>query len=1085
MRCRNKVLRPIEWQGCERTYCENPEDRQRLMSLTDLKEGVALPDGTLTRATKRLLQLEYFERVDVQCTPDAAGFAQVRLVVVGNHFVRRVDFIGNAQVFEDELRGKMLIRNGDILNPLSIEAKTALNLQSVAIVGLYQRYGFDNAHVTLTTEAIDEQHPYDLKLLVHIEEGLKQRVTATHFRIEPLPPPTDEEERAGLVCPKVTERAVRDVSELQNVEVFTKRAANKARNNIRAYLRRLGFANPQVGIPDPRDNVIDIAVRPGRCHLIRVFLREEAGQTRNTGFHLVTQDDDTELYESLPFAESGLFEIDDADRGRTALAGTLENRGYLFADVRLDWRPVPPVLSTQVETAITYYVTTGFVSQIRGIQFPGKGDLDEDQMKGVISTKAYDLLNTGGFLQVDQLLADLESLKQFYVAAGYYHFHYPFVLPTDVTPTADHTRTVTVTPEGTTFEYRFKDRGFRIKRPPDEDFIYVEIPVEPGQRTHIGQLNLVGVQALTPADVLENFDLKAGEVVSYDLLSQAVAQVERRYKNTGYFRARVTPLCTGHSPDHAEMPCTFEGMQSQTVDVRLVVEEGERVEIGEVFVRGNFETDTAVILRDMPKAGSAYSAEALFESQRRLRNLGLFSQVTFDYVGEDETPPRQRLGVVVEVSENAFRWMEYAAGVQTISRYHINERTVPPLLDGAGQATASGDRAAGAYNQGMTLNLPNLLLTGEAAWVNRNFLHSGKQLRIPLKLGLARSPTCGPGTVACEDQNVLDTLRLISFTPTYTDSRLFGSDVTLTLTAPYFVHDYASGVVDLDRTGALAQLARRFGKLTIALAMDAGFIRTRALNISTPPDGFTLKPQYQVNPTATWDRTDSPINPTKGFYLASSLQYINALRQVVASPHPELIGTYQPGNYLKYELTAKGYLPLGQLILAMMAHAGGSQSLGGEGQDLPDWARYQLGGVQGLRGFADLGVREYLRDGTTKSLNGAEAVSSSDPSATSTKLGGNVVLNGSAELRFPILRETGVWGAGFWDWGGIADSFGEVYPASFRHGLGLGLRWLLSGQIPIRLDYGVAVGKRVRDIVNHAVVLDDFGALSFSVMYSF
>ena len=496
----------------------------------------------------------------------------------------------------------------------------------------------------------------------------------------------------------------------------------------------------------------------------------------------------------------------------------------------------------------------------------------------------------------------------------------------------------------------------------------------------------------------------------------------------------------------------------------------------------------------MPNSGQPFSAATLFESQRRLRNLGLFGQVTFDYIGEDESPPRQRLGVVVSVAENSFRWMEYAVGVQTINASHAKtERTVAPLLDGVGQATAAGDRAASGYNQGLTLNLPNLLLTGEAAWVNRNFLGLGKQMRVALKTGLARSPTCGDGitTIACSDQTILDTIRLLSLTPTYSDSRLFGSDVTLNLTAPYFIHDYASGVVDLDRTGALVQLARRFGKVALALAFDAGFIRTRSPSVPIPDNGFRLEPQFQISPTLTWDRTDSLLNPTRGFYLASSVQYINAYKQVVSSPDPTLIGQYQHGNYVKYEASAKGFIPFGQAaVLALLVHAGGSTQLGSESTDLPDWARFQLGGIQGLRGYADLAVKEYLADGTTKSLDkDGQAVSSNSALAARTKQGGNVIVNGSAELRFPILRETGIWGAGFWDWGAIADTPSEVYPASFRHGVGLGLRWLLSGQIPIRIDYGFAIGRRVREVANtgvqQLVTLDDFGALSFSVLYSF
>lgn len=1092
-RCLARAVGTVTWQGCEGTRCENRDERALIESLTDVRPGVIIRHGGLARGTSRMLQIGFFAEVHVDCQLDTAGRAQVRWTVVGNHFVRRVDFAGNAAVFEDELRAKLVIRPGDILNPDTLEGSHALTLQRTAIEGLYQRYGFDAAKVQLAAVPFGGGKPDELRLIVAIDEGVKQRVAATRFRLEPLAPPSDAEERAGLVCPKVSERMIREVSDLQNVEVFTHRAANKAKNNIRTYLRRLGFANPNVGIPEPKDNIVDITVRPGRCNLLQIYVRDEPGQYDKSGFHLVTPDDDQALYDALPFAESGIFEFEEADRGRNALAGVLENRGYLFADVRLDYRPVPPPIDHQVESAITYYVTTGFVSQIRGIQFPGAGKLDQDQMKSVMTTKAYDLLNTGGFLQIDQLLADLDTLRQFYMAAGYFEFGFALHLPEGVTTTTGYERNVTITPQGERYDYLYKDKGFRILRPKGEDFIYIEIPLRPGPQTHLAKLSVDGTHALAQRDVRAELGLKTGQVVSSDLVSQAVAQVDRQYKNLGFFRANIEAFCTAHAPERPEAACTFAAMRAESVDVRVHVVEGERVEIGEVFVRGNFETAVHVILRDMPASGQPFSAAALFEAQRRLRNLGLFGQVNFDYIGDDETPPRQHLAVVVQVAENAYRWMEYAVGVQTINASHsATERTVAPLLDSVGQATAAGDRATGAYNQGMTLNLPNLLLTGEAAWVNRNFLGWGKQMRVPLKIGLARSPSCGDGIIACDQQTVLDTIRLISLTPTYTDSRLFGSDITLNLTAPYFIHDYASGVVDLDRTGALVQLARRFGKVAIALAFDAGFIRTRLPSVPTPDNGFRLEPQFQISPTLTWDHTDSPLNPTRGFFLTSSVQYINAYKQVVSSPDASLIGLYEHGNYMKYEGSAKGFIPFGQVaVLAMLVHAGGSTQLGSEGSDLPDWARYQLGGVQGLRGYADLAVKEYLADGSTKSINSkGQAVSSNSPDAIATKQGGNVVINGSAELRFPILRETGIWGAGFWDWGAIADTVSEVYPASFRHGIGLGLRWLLSGQIPIRLDYGFAVGKRVREItvsgLHQTLTFDDSpGALSFSVLYSF
>ena len=104
---------------------------------------------------------------------------------------------------------------------------------------------------------------------------------------------------------------------------------------------------------------------------------------------------------------------------------------------------------------------------------------------------------------------------------------------------------------------------------------------------------------------------------------------------------------------------------------------------------------------------------------------------------------------------------------------------------------------------------------------------------------------------------------------------------------------------------------------------------------------------------------------------------------------------------------------------------------------------------------------------------------------------GNAVLNGSVELRFPLL---GSWFGGvFWDWGGIAEAWsgqgqtGVLGPRSFRHSVGGGLRYVLAGQIPVRLDYGIAIDRRCRDVGldSDQCTLDDAGNLHWSLLYAF
>ena len=57
---------------------------------------------------------------------------------------------------------------------------------------------------------------------------------------------------------------------------------------------------------------------------------------------------------------------------------------------------------------------------------------------------------------------------------------------------------------------------------------------------------------------------------------------------------------------------------------------------------------------------------------------------------------------------------------------------------------------------------------------------------------------------------------------------------------------------------------------------------------------------------------------------------------------------------------------------------------------------------------------------------------------------------GGIETRFPHSRSD--WFAAFFDFGAIAPTWREMTSDRFKTSVGGGLRWLLSGQIPLRLD---------------------------------
>jgi outer membrane protein assembly factor BamA len=210
-------------------------------------------------------------------------------------------------------------------------------------------------------------------------------------------------------------------------------------------------------------------------------------------------------------------------------------------------------------------------------------------------------------------------------------------------------------------------------------------------------------------------------------------------------------------------------------------------------------------------------------------------------------------------------------------------------------------------------------------------------------------------------------------------------------------------------------------------------------------------------PRLTWDNLDNPLNPTRGFFATGYVGYIQAV---------DATSDGQLRNFLKYESTLKAFLTIRSTVtIAMLARAGGGLPLGRDDTQLPANERFRIGGTHGLRGYIDDGIRQYDKRGRIVTLDtdgdGVDDEVASD---------GDVVVNGSLELRFPLARGAGLWGATFWDWGGIAEDWSDMHAASVRHGLGLGLRWLVANQIPVRVDYGFAVSQRCQSLI-----LDDTG----------
>lgn len=168
--------------------------------------------------------------------------------------------------------------------------------------------------------------------------------------------------------------------------------------------------------------------------------------------------------------------------------------------------------------------------------------------------------------------------------------------------------------------------------------------------------------------------------------------------------------------------------------------------------------------------------------------------------------------------------------------------------------------------------------------------------------------------------------------------------------------------------------------------------------------------------------TDNLLNPTRGF--VSILNIETSLSQLGSEV-----------DYFKTVFEMRGYKKYRDIVFAKRMRIGLIDSFGDTADlDVPIFKRFFAGGSASMRGFA------FQKLGP---LNESE-----DP------LGGNSLIIGNAEARFPLYKDFG--GVVFFDYGNVFPRSYDYKLDDLRYAAGLGFRYnTLVG--PVRVDFGYAL----------------------------
>ena len=663
---------------------------------------------------------------------------------------------------------------------------------------------------------------------------------------------------------------------------------------------------------------------------------------------------------------------------------------------------------------LIFEITEGQKTGVRQIEFVGNQAYSSYRLKDVIKTHESNFLSFLGGNDVydpDRVESDRDLIRRYYLKHGF----------ADVQVVAALT------------EYDPDKKGF-----------LVTFKIEEGQQYRVASVNFASSIATLDGNSLASFSqVYVGSLYNAEALEKSVENMQIEASRRGYAFAIVKPRGDRNFEQH-------------TVSITFSIDEGPRVYIERINIKGNTRTRDYVILREFDIAeGDAYNRALVDRSERRLKNLDFFKSVK---ISTEPGSSSDRVILNVELEEKSTGDFSVSGGYSTtdgaLAEVSVSERN---LLGRGLYAKASV--TYGQYARGITLSFvePYLLDYRVAAGLDvfyreqlpNSYISYGtktigfsprlgfgirEDLSLQLRYSLYQQTITLPSTLD-NCNNILGP----SFFPTPTYIATGGPGIS---------RDASGNPIDPTGNTQNGLYPGCLGDGESSLP-----VRQELANGST----WTSSVGY----TLSYNTLDNNKNPTDGLLIDWKQDFAGVGGDV---------------TYLKTAVDGKYYAPLAGDLVGLIHVQGGILNHVGD-QPLRMLDQFQMG-PNLVRGFAPNGIGP--RDLTFLPFTG-----------TGDAIGGTKYWGASAELQMPfwfLPKEVGLKGAVYADagslWGyqgpttwaqtgeinglvnGSPCKCGMVYDDTniVRTSVGVGLIWA-SPFGPLRFDYAIPITKGKYDVV--------------------
>lgn len=300
---------------------------------------------------------------------------------------------------------------------------------------------------------------------------------------------------------------------------------------------------------------------------------------------------------------------------------------------------VVPLEQNRVD--VIYEIDEGPKTGVAKVNFVGNEHFSSGELRGAILTKEsrwWRFFSSNSNYDPDRLEYERDLLRQFYAKNGYADFQV-------ISAVAELT--------------------------PDREDFFITFTVDEGQKYEVGEVKVKTSLAKLDENALENFvPIKPGETFNGEKVEKATESITFATGSSGYAFVDVQPRLDRH-PD------------TRTIDITFEVNEGPRVYVERINIKGNTRTLDKVIRREIRVAeGDPFNRVLIDRSKSRLKALDYFTEVEIEEK-PGSAPDRTELDVAVK--EKATGSFSVGVGVSSTENFIVDFSIEERNLMGRGQ----------------------------------------------------------------------------------------------------------------------------------------------------------------------------------------------------------------------------------------------------------------------------------------------------------------------------------------------------------------------------------------------------------------